>query len=82
VSCRRNEVKVCFNRETRRLQNPEVGRGDVYPQEADILYPFDITRIIKYSLFLLLARRAFAGTGAIWDVPDYRRTLFIYISNM
>jgi len=42
-----------------------VGRGEVYPKEADILYLIDIIIVINYSLFLLLARRAFGGTGAI-----------------
>jgi hypothetical protein len=35
----------------------------VYPKEADTLYLIDITRVIKYSPFLL--------TGRIWDVPGY-----------
>jgi hypothetical protein len=39
-----------------------MGKGEVYPKEADILYLIDIKRIINYSLFLL--------TGAIWDVPE------------
>jgi hypothetical protein len=42
-----------------------MGRGEVYPKEADILYLIDIARVINYSLFLLLARRPFGGTGGI-----------------
>jgi hypothetical protein len=43
------------------MQNPEAGRSEVYPQENDILYLLDITKVVKYSPFLL--------TGGIWDVP-------------
>jgi len=38
-----------------------VGKGEVYPKEADTLYLIDITRVVNYSPFLL--------TGGIWDVP-------------
>jgi hypothetical protein len=30
-----------------------MGRGEVYPKEADILYLIDIIIVIDYSLFLL-----------------------------
>jgi hypothetical protein len=45
--------RVRFNRETRRIKTPYVGRGEVYSKEANILYLIDITRVINYSLFLL-----------------------------
>jgi hypothetical protein len=45
-----------------------MGKGEVYPKEANTLYLIDIIIVIDYSLFLLLARRACGGTGAIQDV--------------
>jgi hypothetical protein len=43
-----DEVRGSLERETRRIQNPYVGRGEVYPNEADSLYLIDITYNLAY----------------------------------